>query len=114
MTSLRSTARFAPILALALAVVAAGLCPATASAAGPAACDDFYRNSELSPNVALVGRQFHVPTVLGPTGMTALVRIMGFLLVCVGVQFIALGVVEIVTDEKVLGALLKGLKAAGG
>jgi len=52
--------------------------------------------------------------LLGPTGMTALVRIMGFLLVCVGVQFVALGVVEIVTDEKFLGSLVKGLKTAGG
>jgi multiple antibiotic resistance protein len=49
--------------------------------------------------------------LLGPTGMTALVRIMGFLLVCVGVQFIALGVLEAATDERVLKAIVEGLAA---
>jgi multiple antibiotic resistance protein len=50
--------------------------------------------------------------MLGPTGMTALVRIMGFLLVCVGVQFIGLGVVAIVTHPLVLGAVIEGLNQA--
>ncbi len=51
---------------------------------------------------------------LGATGMTALVRIMGFLLVCVGVQFIGLGFIEVVTAPEVLGRLLEGLTAAQG
>ncbi len=38
-----------------------------------------------------------VVTRLGSTGMTALTRVMGFLLVCVGVQFIGDGVVHIVS-----------------
>jgi hypothetical protein len=38
-------------------------------AAKPSGPDNFFRSDELSPNVALCGRQFHVPTILGPTGM---------------------------------------------
>jgi multiple antibiotic resistance protein len=53
-----------------------------------------------------------IVAMLGPTGMTALVRIMGFLLVCVGIQFIGLGVVDIVTNPRFLGAVVEGLKAA--
>lgn len=36
--------------------------------------------------------------VLGATGMNAMSRIMGFLLVCIGVQFIINGILNIVTD----------------
>jgi len=53
-----------------------------------------------------------IVALLGPTGMTVLVRIMGFLLVCVGVQFIGLGVIQVLSDEATLGALLEGLNAA--
>jgi multiple antibiotic resistance protein len=44
---------------------------------------------------------------LGPTGMTVLVRIMGFLLVCVGVQFIGLGVLQALTSEAAVEAVLE-------
>jgi multiple antibiotic resistance protein len=50
--------------------------------------------------------------LLGQTGMSALVRVMGFLLVCVGVQFIALGVVEILSNERAIRAILGALEAA--
>jgi len=53
-----------------------------------------------------------IVALLGPTGMTALVRVMGFLLVCVGVQFIGLGVIQVVSNEDALRALLEGLDAA--
>jgi len=53
-----------------------------------------------------------IVALLGTTGMTALVRIMGFLLVCVGVQFIGLGVVQVLTNEEVLRALLGALEVA--
>jgi multiple antibiotic resistance protein len=53
-----------------------------------------------------------IVAMLGPTGMTALVRVMGFLLVCVGVQFIGLGVIQVLVDENALRALLQGLDAA--
>lgn len=53
----------------------------------------------------------HIVAFLGSTGMAALTRVMGFLLVCVGVQFIGAGVVQILSDEETLGALVAGLKA---
>lgn len=53
-----------------------------------------------------------IVAILGPTGMTALVRIMGFLLACVGVQFIGLGVVQVITDERLLRAIVAGVAAA--
>lgn len=52
-----------------------------------------------------------IVALLGETGMAALTRVMGFLLVCVGVQFVAAGVVQILSDEETLGALVAGLKA---
>lgn len=50
--------------------------------------------------------------LLGPTGMTALVRIMGFLLVCVGIQFLGLGIVQMLSDEETVRALTEALHAA--
>jgi len=57
------------ILFLGLSVAVTG----TALAADPdvekAPDDLFFQMDELSPDVALSGRQFYIPTVLGPTGM---------------------------------------------
>lgn len=53
-----------------------------------------------------------IVALLGQTGMNALVRIMGFLLVCVGVQFIGLGVIQILSNEEALRAILQSLEAA--
>ncbi len=47
--------------------------------------------------------------VVGVNGMNALTKFMGFLLLCIGVQFIVNGVVSIATDPAVLGALRAGL-----
>ena len=52
-----------------------------------------------------------IVAMLGTTGMVALTRVMGFLLVCVGVQFIGAGVVQILSDEATLGALINGIEA---
>lgn len=46
--------------------------------------------------------------MLGPTGMIVLVRIMGFLLVCVGVQFIGLGALQALTSDAVLSIVNEG------
>ena len=40
--------------------------------------------------------------VIGQTGMNALTKIMGFLLLCVGVQFVVNGVLGIATDPELL------------
>jgi multiple antibiotic resistance protein len=52
-----------------------------------------------------------IVALLGSTGMTALVRVMGFLLVCVGVQFVGLGVVQMVSNEETLGMLVHTIQA---
>lgn len=49
--------------------------------------------------------------LLGPAGLNALTRVMGFLLVCVGVQFIATGIIDMLSDEAMLDALIKALQA---
>jgi multiple antibiotic resistance protein len=55
-----------------------------------------------------------VKDFLGEQGIDALTRIMGFLLVCIGVQFIGIGVIEVASDERVLGAILEALARARG
>ena len=55
-----------------------------------------------------------VKRFLGEQGIDALTRIMGFLLVCIGVQFIAVAVVSVLADEKALGAILDTLQRLRG
>ena len=50
-----------------------------------------------------------VKRFLGEQGIDALTRVMGFLLVCIGVQFVGLAVVEVVTDARLLGAIVDAL-----
>ena len=56
-------ARFLAVLGLCSLIVIA--VPAVDSSAA----EEFFQMDELSPEVALSGRQFYIPTVLGPTGM---------------------------------------------
>jgi multiple antibiotic resistance protein len=42
---------------------------------------------------------------LGEQGIDVLTRIMGFILVCIGVQFVGMAVIDVVTDERILGAI---------
>lgn len=42
---------------------------------------------------------------LGKTGVTALTRIMGLILVCIGIQFIATGIFEFITAQPVIKAI---------
>jgi multiple antibiotic resistance protein len=46
--------------------------------------------------------------LIGVVGMNAMTKIMGFLIACIGVQFVVNGILAIVTDP----ALLRGIKAA--
>jgi len=48
--------------------------------------------------------------LLGEQGIDAMTRIMGFLLVCIGVQFVGIGVIEVATDERFLGAIVGALE----
>lgn len=42
---------------------------------------------------------------LGTTGVKVLTRLMGLILVCIGVQFIVNGFVELITDEEIIAAV---------
>ena len=48
--------------------------------------------------------------VIGANGMNALTKLMGFLLLCIGVQFIVNGATSIATDPELLHAIRAGLK----
>lgn len=47
--------------------------------------------------------------VIGANGMNALSKVMGFIILCIGVQFIVNGVVGVATDPVVLHAIRKAL-----
>ena len=49
---------------------------------------------------------------LGMTGVNALTRVMGFLLVCIGVRFVATGFFEGLTDPRVMGAIVEAVRQA--
>lgn len=51
-----------------------------------------------------------VVLVIGVNGMNALTKIMGFLLVCVGIEFVVNGIVGVLTGPELLGVLRKALK----
>ncbi|MBI2516279.1 MAG: MarC family NAAT transporter [Opitutae bacterium] len=48
-----------------------------------------------------------VVNFIGPVGMNAVTKIMGFLIMCIGVQFVVNGILGIATDPE----LLRGIKA---
>jgi multiple antibiotic resistance protein len=50
-----------------------------------------------------------VKRYLGEQGIDALTRIMGFLLVCIGVQFVGIAVIEVATDPRFVGAIADAL-----
>jgi multiple antibiotic resistance protein len=52
----------------------------------------------------------NVVRVIGTNGMTALTKIMGFLLVCVGIQFFVNGVLGIATEPTLIQAIKSALK----
>jgi len=49
---------------------------------------------------------------LGENGMNALCRIMGFLLLCVGVQFIVNGIIGVVADPDVMKAFIEAYRSS--
>ena len=50
--------------------------------------------------------------VLGATGMEALTRLMGFLMICIGVQFIINGLMVIVADPRIWAGLAEAVRQA--
>ena len=51
---------------------------------------------------------------LGDTGVSVLTRIMGLLLVCIGIQFIFRALQEVVTNPEFMGAIVEAIRAAAG
>jgi len=51
--------------------------------------------------------------LLGVTGMIALTRLMGFLMICIGVQFIINGLMAVLADPTAWGGLAAALRRAG-
>jgi multiple antibiotic resistance protein len=51
--------------------------------------------------------------LLGVTGLNAVNRLMGFLLICVGVQFMGTGALEAISHPKFLEAVAQGLAGPG-
>jgi multiple antibiotic resistance protein len=52
-----------------------------------------------------------VVNVIGVNGMNAISRIMGFLIVCIGIQFVVNGALEIATDPALIRAVRQAMQA---
>jgi multiple antibiotic resistance protein len=48
--------------------------------------------------------------IMGPTGMVALTRLMGFLMICIGVQFIINGLSVVLADPAIWAGLAEALR----
>lgn len=53
-----------------------------------------------------------VARYLGVTGINALTRVMGFLLVCIGIEFVATGFFEGLTDQAIMGSIMEAARQA--
>lgn len=51
---------------------------------------------------------------LGVTGLVAMTKIMGFLILCVGIQFIVNGIIGVASSPEMVNGILNAVKAAGG
>ncbi len=54
-----------------------------------------------------------ISRTIGTTGTEALARVMGFLLTCIGVQFVLSGLYEALLDPLIMGPLLEAIRGAG-
>ena len=50
----------------------------------------------------------------GVTGMNAMTRIMGLILVCIGIQFVSTGLIEGVTGDLAMQAIVEAVQRASG
>jgi len=53
-----------------------------------------------------------VVNLFGVTGMNAMTRIMGLILVCIGIQFVATGLIEGLTGDTVMSAIVEAVQRA--
>ncbi len=54
-----------------------------------------------------------VVKIIGANGMNALSKVMGFLILCIGIQFVVNGVLNIATDPTLLRGIRDALRASG-
>jgi multiple antibiotic resistance protein len=52
-----------------------------------------------------------IVAIIGPVGVNAMTKIMGFLIMCIGVQFVVNGVLGIATDPELLRSIKEVLAA---
>jgi len=55
-----------------------------------------------------------VVKLFGVTGMNAMTRIMGLILVCIGIQFVATGLIEGIAGDRVMQAIVEAVQRASG
>lgn len=55
-----------------------------------------------------------VVKLFGVTGMNAMTRIMGLILVCIGIQFVSTGLIEGLTGDRVMNAIVEAVQRASG
>jgi multiple antibiotic resistance protein len=55
-----------------------------------------------------------VVKLFGVTGMNAMTRIMGLILVCIGIQFVVTGVLEGMTGDRVMQAIVEAVRRVPG
>ena len=55
-----------------------------------------------------------VVKMFGVTGMNAMTRIMGLILVCIGIQFVVTGLREGVTGDLAMQAIVEAVQRASG
>jgi multiple antibiotic resistance protein len=52
--------------------------------------------------------------MVGVTGMNAMTRIMGLILVCIGIQFVVTGIIEGITGDRVMQAIVEAVQRTSG
>jgi len=55
-----------------------------------------------------------VVKLFGVTGMNAMTRIMGLILVCIGIQFVSTGILEGLAGDRVMQAIVESVQRASG
>jgi multiple antibiotic resistance protein len=77
--------------------------------------DNVVENSAVAAGIILVAviawlvlrSSIKVVHYLSETGMNVLTRLMGFILICIGIEFISTGLFEALTDPEIVGPIVK-------
>jgi multiple antibiotic resistance protein len=82
--------------------------------------DNVVENSAVAAGIILVAviawlvlrSSIKVVHYLSETGMNVLTRLMGFILICIGIEFISTGLFEALTDPEIIGPIVKTVLSA--